>query len=127
MPLREHVEGVCGIYGAINRRTARFFLDVVVQGIDRLTGSNATCVIPVETVIHRSNLHGGQGIVIPTAQKRQGFRHEAGQLTLKGKARGTGGRRSRAAIQSKSRVQGIIVGLVTENQVEVTQVAGSIE
>ena len=127
MTLREHVEGVCGIYGAINSRTARFFLDVVVQSIDRLTGSNAACVIPVEAVIHRSNLHGGQGIVIPTAQKRQGFRHDAGQLALKGEARGAGGHRSRAAIQSKSRVQGIVVGLVTENQVEVTQVAGGIE
>ena len=48
-------------------------------------------------------------------------------MTLKGISRGTRGHRSLAAIQSKGRVQGIVVGLITENHVEVTEVARGIE
>ena len=117
-------EGLGGI-GRVDHTVGVEVLDVVVLGVDDLARVDAPGEVPIQAVVGRRRLHPGLHEVVTTAQKAQLLFQERGQLT--GEAELGGGHAAfggAAGAGGDGRIGRVGLGLVTQERVQVVEVAG---
>ena len=122
--LREHALSIGRIDHTIGSTAAGLLLDVVIHGVDRLTGIDAAGVVPIQAIVAGSHIHG-RGEVIAAAQEGQLLLQRRGDLAFESEAAGVHQARVILVIYRDRWVDRVGVGLVAENGVKVVEISCS--
>ena len=127
MPLRKHPLGVRSVDDAVGRGATGFFADVVIYLVDGGSGDDATRVIPIQPVVGWRDGDARAEEIVATTQKREFFLEHSGDLTFERKMRRahiTGGI---AVVDGDGGIDGVGVGLVAVEGVEIGEITGDEE